>query len=98
MISNLHNPQKVRQFNIVYAAERPYKPETTHYAYRFFEPYRTALGFLTRERVDRFWATVGTGADAVGGAVRRLYTGNGQTYALHVVLYVAVLFLCMGVL
>jgi NADH:ubiquinone oxidoreductase subunit 5 (subunit L)/multisubunit Na+/H+ antiporter MnhA subunit len=98
MLLNLHNPQSVKQFNIVYAAERPYKPETTHYAWNFYAPYEKALGFLTRERGERFWATFGTGVDALGGALRRLYTGNGQTYALHVVLYVAVLYLIMGVI
>jgi len=98
MLANLHNPQSVKQFNIVYAAERPLRPETTHYAWRFFEPYRKALGFLTRERAERFWAAFGTGTASVGGALRRLYTGNGQTYALHVVLYVAVLYLLLGVL
>jgi hypothetical protein len=35
-----HNAQKVKQFNIVYAGERPYKPQTTHFAWNFFEPYR----------------------------------------------------------
>ena len=42
----MRRPQKVRQFNMVYAAERPERPETTHYAHNFFAPYRKALGFL----------------------------------------------------
>ena len=98
LLANLHNPQSVKQFNIVFAAERPLRPETTHYAWRFFEPYRKSLGFLTRERAERFWAAFGTGVASVGGALRRIYTGNGQTYALHVVLYVAALYLALGVL
>jgi hypothetical protein len=98
MLANLHNTQSVKQFNIVYAAERPHKPATTHYAFAFFEPYRKALGFLTRERAERFWDSAGSGISALGGALRRLYTGNGQTYALHIVLYVAILYLIMGVL
>ncbi len=98
MMVNLHNTQSVKQFNIVYAAERPHTPATTHYAFAFFEPYRKALGFLTRERAERFWESAGGGVSALGGALRRLYTGNGQTYALHIVLYVAILYLIMGVL
>ncbi len=97
MLINLHNPQSVKQFNIVFAAERPYKPETTHFAWNFYAPYERALGFLTQKRSEKFWAAAGTGVNAIGGAFRRLYTGNGQTYALHIVLYVAVLFLCLGV-
>ena len=38
--------QKVKQFNIVFSAERPFRPETTHFAWNFFAPYRKALGFL----------------------------------------------------
>ncbi|MHB9153017.1 MAG: proton-conducting transporter transmembrane domain-containing protein [Spirochaetales bacterium] len=97
LLMNLHNTQSVKQFNIVYAAERPFKPETTHYAWNFYAPYEKALGFLTKKRGERFWASFATGVDALGGAVRRLYTGNGQTYALHIVLYVAILYLLMGV-
>jgi formate hydrogenlyase subunit 3/multisubunit Na+/H+ antiporter MnhD subunit len=96
MLVNLHNPQSVKQFNIVYAAERPLRPNTTHYAWAFFEPYRDALGFLTRSRAEHFWATFGTGINGLGGALRRLYTGNGQTYALHVVIYVVALYFFMG--
>ena len=96
MLINLHNPQSVKQFNIVFAAERPLRPNTTHYAWAFFEPYRDALGFLTKARAERFWAVVGTGINGVGGALRRLYTGNGQTYALHVVIYVVALYFFMG--
>lgn len=98
LLLNLHNPQSVKQFNIVFAAERPFKPETTHFAWNFYAPYEKALGFLTKQRGERFWAAFGTGVNALGGMARRLYTGNGQTYALHVVLYVAVLFLIMGAL
>jgi formate hydrogenlyase subunit 3/multisubunit Na+/H+ antiporter MnhD subunit len=96
MMLNLHNPQSVKQFNIVFAAERPLRPNTTHYAWAFFEPYRDALGFLTRSRVERFWSTFGTGINGIGGVLRRLYTGNGQTYALHVVIYVVALYFFMG--
>jgi len=98
LLLNLHNPQTVKQFNIVFAAERPFKPETTHFAWNFYAPYEKALGFLTKQRGERFWAAFGSGINALGGAARRLYTGNGQTYALHVVLYVVVLFLIMGAL
>jgi len=85
--------QKVKQFNIGYAAERPYRPETTHFAWNFFAPYRKALGFLTQPLVTRFWDTITdtlhTGADIS----RRFYTGNGQTYAIQLLGFVVVVFL-----
>ena len=90
--------QKVKQFNIVYAAERPYRPETTHYAWNFFASYRKAMGFLVQPIVTSFWdaitGTLHSGADVV----RRIYTGNGQTYAYHFLAFVVVVFmLSMGV-
>jgi hypothetical protein len=84
--------QKVKQFNIVFSAERPYRPETTHFAWNFFAPYRKALGFLVQPFVTRFWGavtdTLHTGADLA----RRLYNGNGQTYALHMLAFVSIVY------
>ncbi|MBB1076782.1 NADH-quinone oxidoreductase subunit F [Rhodoferax sp. 4810] len=85
--------QKVKQFNIVFSAERPYRPETTHFAWNFFAPYRKALGFLVKPVATMFWTTVTdvlhTGAD-IG---RRWYTGNGQSYAIHFLIFVLVAFM-----
>jgi len=90
--------QKVKQFNIVYAAERPYRPETTHYAWNFFAPYRKALGFLTQPLVTRFWGTVAESLHTSADLFRRLYTGDGQTYAIQLLAFVvAVYFLSSGV-
>lgn len=92
----MRRPQHVEQFNIVYAAERPERPETTHFAHNFFAPYRRALGFAVTPLIRSFWAGLTSGIEAVGAAVRRIYTGNGQTYALHIVLFVVILFLAVG--
>ncbi len=82
--------QKVKQFNIVFAGERPFRPETTHFAWNFFAPYRKALGFLVLPFATLFWNGVTdllhTGAD-LG---RRLYNGNGQVYAYHFLLFAVV--------
>ena len=93
-----HNAQKVKQFNIVYAAERPYRPETTHFAWNFFAPYRKALGFMVQPFVTSFWD--GTAGALTAGAdfTRKIYTGNGQTYALHFLGFVLIVYLmAMGV-
>jgi formate hydrogenlyase subunit 3/multisubunit Na+/H+ antiporter MnhD subunit len=90
--------QKVKQFNIVYAAERPYRPETTHFAWNFFAPYRKALGFMTQPFVTRFWDTVADSFHTMAELFRRLYTGDGQTYAVQLLAFVvAVYFLSSGV-
>ncbi|MCF7953980.1 MAG: hypothetical protein K9K78_07890, partial [Spirochaetales bacterium] len=83
--------RKVGQLNIVYAAERPERPETTHYAYNFFAPYRSALGSFLTPWTSRFWNGVTHTVNVIGSSLRRIYTGNGQTYALHILLYTAIL-------
>lgn len=85
-------PQTVSQFNIVFAAERPERPETTHYGHNFYAPYRKALGFLVTPLAGRFWHRIAEITGSVGSAARRLYTGNGQTYALHILLFVTLLY------
>jgi formate hydrogenlyase subunit 3/multisubunit Na+/H+ antiporter MnhD subunit len=89
--------KKVGQFNIVYAAEVPQRPETTHYAYNFFAAYYKAVGFLTRPLVTTFWTYISGIVHGLADFGRRIYTGNGQTYALHIIIYVVVFyFIALG--
>jgi formate hydrogenlyase subunit 3/multisubunit Na+/H+ antiporter MnhD subunit len=88
-----HNAQKVKQFNIVFAAERPFRPETTHFAWNFFAPYRKALGFLVQPFVTQFWALITTSLHNIAEFTRKLYTGNGQTYAFHFLIFIVVVYL-----
>lgn len=91
-------PQKVKPFNIVYAAERPEIPETTHYAYHFFTPYRRAMAPVLTPLVKRFWSGVSEWTNATAQVFRQLYTGNGQTYALFILIFGLILyFFSMGV-
>lgn len=85
--------QKVKQFNIVFAAERPYRPETTHFAWNFFAPYRKALGFLTLPLVTWFWESLTDILHSLAEVLRRFYTGNGQTYAIHLLAFVVLVYL-----
>ena len=84
--------QKVKQFNMVYAAERPHRPETTHFAWNFFAPYRKALGFLTQPFVTRFWEGVSELLHGGADLARRIYSGNGQSYAIHLLAFVVVVY------
>ncbi len=85
----------VEQFNIVFAAERPDRPETTHFGYNFFAHYRRALGMYLTPWATRWWTGVVTLTDSLGGTMRRIYTGNGQTYAFQIILYGTVLLLLL---
>jgi formate hydrogenlyase subunit 3/multisubunit Na+/H+ antiporter MnhD subunit len=89
--------QKVQQFNIVYAAERPETPETTHYAHNFFAPYKKALGFWAQPLITNFWQKVNEWFHSTAAALRHIYTGNGQTYALHIIFFAVISYILLGV-
>jgi len=88
--------QKVGQFNIVFAAERPHRPEDTHFAYNFFAHYDRALGFLVKPRATAFWTGAVEWSHSLAASLRIFYNGNGQTYALHIVIYLVALYLLNG--
>lgn len=87
--------RKIKQFNIVYAAERPFRPETTHFAYNFFAPYKKAIGFLVAPGITNFWNRVDEGTHAVSDKFTKLYSGNGQSYLIHIVAFIIVIYLIL---
>lgn len=87
----------VNQFNIVFSAERPLKPETTHYAFNFFGHYQKAMGSLVSPVAKNMWNGINKGVHHLSDALRRWNTGNPQAYAIQLVLYlVAIIFLLKG--
>jgi NADH:ubiquinone oxidoreductase subunit 5 (subunit L)/multisubunit Na+/H+ antiporter MnhA subunit len=84
--------QKVKQFNIVCSAERPFRPETTHFAWNFFAPYKKAMGWLVQPFVTRFWGAVTDLLHAAADLARRIYNGNGQIYAFHFLVFAVAVF------
>ena len=80
--------QKVKQFNIVYSGERPERPETTHMAHNLYAGYNKALGIIMAPYVTGFWNWISDLIFDISGFFRRIYSGNGQTYVLHIVLYI----------
>ncbi len=90
-----HKAQKVKQFNIVFSAERPYRPETTHFAWNFFAPYRKALWFLLLPIATRFWGGITEALHATASFSRRFYTGDGQHYVFHLLGFVVGIYLIL---
>ena len=97
LLAKNHDAVKVKQFNIVFSTERPFRPETTHYAWNFFAPYRKAMGFMETPLATRFWGGVSEALAGTAEFTRRLYGGNGQAYAVQVMMFVvAVYLIAMG--
>ncbi|MBK3745661.1 proton-conducting membrane transporter, partial [Paraburkholderia aspalathi] len=60
---------------------------------RFYRFYQFTLAPLVQPRAGAFWDGVAGLGVGTAGYVRRIYTGDGQTYALYVVYYVIALYL-----
>ncbi len=89
-------PRKIGQLNIVFAAERPESPATTHYAWAFFEPYRRAVAPVLKPLVRNFWEGVTEWTVTLGAMLRHIYTGNAQTNLLFILIYGIALFFISG--
>lgn len=85
--------KRIGQFNIVYASERPFRPETTHVSYNIYAGYKKALGFLALPVAGAFWQGMSELLLDFAGWLRRIYSGSMQNYALHVVLFIVVFYL-----
>jgi len=83
---------KLEQFDIVYSGERPERPETTHVAYNMYAGFYKAVWPLTLPVVEQFWNWMTELVHETAGFIRRIYSGNGQAYMLHIVLFIIVLF------
>jgi formate hydrogenlyase subunit 3/multisubunit Na+/H+ antiporter MnhD subunit len=93
----LANRQKVvwvRQFNIVFAGERPDRPQTTHFAYDMYAHYRRALGAFYQPFALRFWAAGERWLGRAGDAAGRLQ--SGQFHAALLAGVALVVLLCIG--
>jgi len=87
------NAKKVKQFNVVYAGERPERPETTHMSYNLYAGYNRAIGFLVTPWITGLWDGISDAVQEVADQMRRIYNGNGQTYILHILTYAVIVYL-----
>ena len=83
---------KLKQFDIVFSGERPHRPETTHVAHNMYAGLYKAVWPITYPYVERFWDWMTELVHETAGFTRRIYSGNGQAYMLHIVLFIIVLF------
>ncbi len=57
----------------------------------FFKPFERAIGRLYDWDANGIWEDLGAALEAFFGFVRKIYTGNAQTYALYVIVFLVVL-------
>ena len=93
LLMSTRKAHKVKQFDITYSGERPERPETTHVAYNVFEGVYKAVWIGTIPLVEAFWTKVTNILHDTAGFTRRIYSGNGQSYMLHIVFFILITYL-----
>ena len=83
-------------YNLVFIVATVERVHAYFFAYKFFAHYDRAIGFTVRPRATAFWNTVVEWSHSVGASLRVFYNGNGQTYALFVIMYFVGMFLING--
>ena len=74
------------------SGEIPLENDNMTYQLDFFKPFERAVAPLYKRTVTKIYEDLGNGFEALFDFTRKIYTGNGQTYAVYVVAFlVAVL-------
>jgi len=73
------------------SGEIPLEHENLTYQLDFFKPFERAASPLYRRKMTKIYDDLSNGLDALFDFTRKIYTGNGQTYALYVVIFLVAL-------
>ncbi len=75
------------------SGEVPGEFENLSFKENFFQPFLRAVEPVMKRQIDWYYTLVGNGMEALFNFVRRVYTGNGQTYAIYAIVFLVILLL-----
>ncbi len=84
---------KASQYDIHTSGEPVPEGTSFKYATDFYRPFARAFWPIIRHSVDRVYTSLAADLENIFEYLRFVYTGNGQTYALYVILFLATLFI-----
>ena len=65
--------------------------ENLTFSVNFFQPFLRTVEPIMKRQIDKYYNEFGRGMEALFDFTRRVYTGNGQTYALYAVIFIVIL-------
>ncbi len=74
-----------------YGAGSYVPPDRYHYSADFYQPAHQLIGPYVRDTVDDFYGWLVGKAEGLFEAARKIYTGNVNTYAAYIVIFLALL-------
>jgi len=96
LIGRKGTKHKLSTKDIHTAGEIPKPEDNLHYSLDFYKPFERVLSPLLKHKLDVYYNEFGRGMEALFNFMRRIYTGNGQTYALYVIIFIVALVLLSG--
>jgi NADH-quinone oxidoreductase subunit M len=98
LIKNNKKTRYVSTKDISTSGEVPKEHENLTFSQNFFQPFLRTVTPLMKRKIDTYYNGFGKGIEALFDFTRRIYTGNGQTYALFVIIFVVILLLLKSTL
>lgn len=75
------------------SGELPKEWENLTFKVNFMQPFERVIEPFLKRQIDKYYTAFGNGMEALFEFTRRIYTGNGQTYAIYAILFLALLLL-----
>ncbi|RLD91418.1 MAG: hypothetical protein DRJ09_01160 [Bacteroidetes bacterium] len=75
------------------SGELPKEWENLTFKVNFMQPFERAIEPFLKRQIDKYYTAFGNGMEALFEFTRRIHTGNGQTYAIYAILFLALLLL-----
>jgi NADH-quinone oxidoreductase subunit M len=85
------NTRYVTTKDISSSGEVPLAHENLTFSQNFFQPFLRAVEPAMRRQIDKYYTGFANGLESLFDFTRRIYTGNGQTYAIFVIVFVVIL-------
>ena len=73
------------------SGEIPKEWENLTFKVNFMQPFERAIEPFLKRQIEKYYLGFGKGMEALFDFARRIYTGNGQTYAIYAILFLALL-------
>ncbi len=80
------------------SGEVPREDENLTFSVGFMQPFLRVVEPAMRRQIDKYYNGFADGLESLFEFMRRVYTGNGQTYAIYVIVFVVVVLLFQNVL
>jgi len=90
---NRKNTRYVTTKDIHTSGEIPEDYENMTYSVNFYQPFERAIEPVMKRKIDTYYNRLGEGFESLFGFLRKIYTGNGQTYAVYVIIFLSILIL-----